>query len=509
MESSDVFYALLDNKNKFEILRDLTLEEVEFLKETVSRVDEKFLYKFQYHGIYHSQKVFLFGYLINRKLGIVNEDKKVLYDALLLHDCGRIDEFEESFHGLIGANRLKDYFNSDEYYLQEPNLDLLCSIVDAHSTDDKIAEVIACNYSLDDYMDRFLSLSKILKDADALDRTRFPKMSTAAIKDKYLRFEYSKELIELAYRINEFYVNYISHYYFSMYREEFLDSEKRCDCMHSIGWDFSKLEGILEYGILSDYAASKKDISLSKNFRGNNSNMWISVVDGVSVSKKGDCFKKFLMNGICFYALTTRLFEGEPSKAKAMSMCLPRKSGEYDDESFAFYEIEVEDIVSIVCPKYSFGSKLCDLNYLKSNTNSYSVIQSIVYNHADYISRTTNTFIDMNSANQKLKELYYLQVSFNNETEYYQRANLSKYLKQVESIISSLNDLIRNWMDNSFRQFFGLNKDEHPTVEMMIKYILDKKNIDYFISNGMSIEDGTTILLKHRPPKVKIIEQDI
>ena len=504
MKSNDVFYALLDNKDKFPVLRDLSYEEVLFLKDKVALVDENFLYKYEFHGIYHSQKVFLFGYLLNKKLGTLNKnDENILYDALLLHDCGRIDEFEESFHGLAGANRLKEYFLKDEFYSKYPNLNLLCSIVDAHSTEDKMSEIIACNYELENHLDRFIKLCNVLKDADALDRTRFPKMSPATIKDNYLRFDYSKDLIDLAYEVNKFYTNYISEMFFSIYRDDFLRSEKSSDCMHSIGWNFSKLEGILQNGILSDFAASKRNISLSKNFNGNNSNMWISVVDGKSICKKGDCFKKFLMNGICFYSLTTKLFDGDVSKARAMSLGLPRKSGEYDDESFAFYEIPVEDIIAIVCPKYSFESKLSELDYLKSNTNSYTVIRNSVYNFYDYITSTTNTIINVQNVEQKLKKLLELQTSFNDQDEYYQRVNMNVYLKNVGKIIESINDEIRIWMDNSFGDFFGLGQGEHPTVEMLIKYIFDKLNVNYFVSNGMSIEDGTSILINHQKNNIK------
>ena len=46
-------------------------------------------------------------------------------------------------------------------------------------------------------------LYKILKDADALDRARFPKMVDASLKEEFLRLDVSKELVEFAFYINQ------------------------------------------------------------------------------------------------------------------------------------------------------------------------------------------------------------------------------------------------------------------------------------------------------------------
>ena len=54
--------------------------------------------------------------------------------------------------------------------------------------------------------EKFTKLANILKDADALDRTRFKKTSSAVLQEKYLRFPYSKTLIKLAEEINYYYV---------------------------------------------------------------------------------------------------------------------------------------------------------------------------------------------------------------------------------------------------------------------------------------------------------------
>lgn len=476
--SNLIFNSLLDNKDQFEELKDLSDDEVSFLKQRVSSLDERLIYDYEFHGVYHSQKVFLFGYLLTRRLGLSEDDTRILYDAFLLHDCGRVDEYEEPFHGLASANKLVNIFKNDSFYQKEPNLTLLRAIVDAHSVEDKSNGKIAFNYELDDYIDRFNRLCSILKDADALDRTRFPKSISASIKQKYLRLDYSKRLIDFAYRVNSFYDNYINNMFFEKYSNEFSSGESQVDCLHSIGWDFSKLEGILDYGILSDYSAQSKNISLSRNFKGNNSNMWISMVSGNDVPKDGKSFNEFIMNGLSFYVTVPKLSCGESIDPKARSLGLPKKSKEYDDESFAFYEVPKQDILALVCPKDFYDKKLDELDYLGC-ANSYSIISNRVDSYATYIKNTTGLNVDRTIIDEKIKGLTKLQLSFSDKNETYQRLNLKSFIETTDEIVRNINSDICRWMNESFRSYFSLPDGESPTVEMMINHILQKKGIDY------------------------------
>lgn len=493
MDCNYFFDSLLDNREQFDYLKDLSTDEVTFLKEKVHSIDKKYLYKYEYHGIYHSQKVFLFGYLLSKKFDLSDDEKKILFDALILHDCGRINDFEEETHGLVGANKLATIFYGDTFYSQGNNLDILQAIVDAHSVDDSRAQNIAENYGITN-KDSFNLLFMILKDADALDRTRFPKSIEESIKENFLRFDFSKQLIPLAYKVNSYYTMCINKARFESYSNEYFTYEKKQDFMHSIGWDFSKLESILEFGILSEYAASSRGLSLSRNFAGNNSNMWISVVSGSQIHKKGKAYNSFLMDGISLYGLTSKLCDGETIKSKAESLGLPKKSGEYDDESFVFYEVPVDDIYAIVLPKKSINDNLSSLNYFGC-AYAFRVINDRTQSYIKYINDTTGITVDSAQLNSKIEKLKKLQLDFSSQNKFEQIENINSFLNETNEIVSSINQDVGSWMDRAFSFYFNLNEDEHPTVGMMISDILKRKQIEHKVFYGDSVDDGTTVML--------------
>ena len=500
MNSEIIFDLLLDSKNEFDILKDLSEEEVSFLKDTVSSVKKNLLFPFEFHGIHHSQKVFLFGHLISKQVDLSSDEKRILYDALLLHDCGRENEIEDDFHGFVSARKLKKVFEKDPFYLKEPNLKLLMAIVDAHSTVDERAEVIVENYSLESYSDRFFLLLKILKDADALDRARFPKETPEFIKEDRLRMNYSKKLIELSYAVNAFYVKKLNDMKFDFYLNEYLSSKKENDCMHAIGFDFYKLEGILDYGILSSRAAMQSGILLSRNFKGNNSDMWISVVSGEDISKRGSAYEKFLMNGICIYALAGKFQEGELISSKANSLSLPKKSNEYNDESFVFYNIPPEDIMAIVVPGDYFGMGLGNLDYYSCATN-FRIVKNRTDSYIEYIKKTTGLDINTDIINEKIDKLMNTEIDFGKKSAYDQRSELSIFINSVDEIVKEINLEMCKWMDYAFRIYFNLGENECPTVGMLVEDILQKKNIEHKVYIGNS-DDGTTIYVKNLKNKL-------
>lgn len=494
MSFNKIFDSLLDNREDFEFLRDLSLEEVDFLKKVACSIDTRMLYMYEFHGVYHSQKVLLFGYLLSKRFNLSDDDIKILVDAFVLHDCGRTDDCEDSFHGLAGANKLAIKLKNDPFYSKGQNLKLLCAIVDAHSADDRLAHSIALNYDLEDEKVRFDILYKILKDADALDRTRFPKSISEAIKERYLRFDYSRKLISFAYEVNRYYTKCITQSHFDTYAKDYLLEEKQVDFLHSIGWDFSKFESILEHGILSEFSALSRGIAISRNFDGNNSNMWLSVVSGHDVVKKGSAYETFLLNGIDFYGVVSRLCAGEEVKSRAHSLGLPRKSGEYEDESFAFYEVPKDDILSIIIPQDKINSELKDLNYLGC-AHSYSIISSRTDSYIKYIKNITGLDVDNSQTNKKIEELKKIQLAFSKKSDNYQRENLKKFIETIDNMVLSINTNICDWMDCAFSIYFGLEDGKHPTVGMMVTDILKRKKIDFQMYTGEYEDDCTTIFL--------------
>ena len=160
---------------------DFYLDEKQknFFREIVKNINKGKLYNSMFHGLHHSQKVLLFAYLIGLQENLDEVDMQIIVDAAVYHDIGRTDDSNDSFHGLYGANKIDKVVTRDIYKEQE-NLNILKGIIDAHSQDNKL-EIIAINHDVEN-IERFMKLATILKDADALDRTRFMKTSKATLK---------------------------------------------------------------------------------------------------------------------------------------------------------------------------------------------------------------------------------------------------------------------------------------------------------------------------------------
>ena len=99
----------------------------------LDNIKPEYLYKSDFHGLYHSQKVCFFAYLIGKHENLSETEMKILLDAAIYHDMGRENDNEDNLHGYISArliDQVVKYDNpTDMYYLK--------AIVDAHSKPDK------------------------------------------------------------------------------------------------------------------------------------------------------------------------------------------------------------------------------------------------------------------------------------------------------------------------------------------------------------------------------------
>ena len=319
---------------------DSYLNEEDRLKiiEKIKKIKDNFLYKSVFHGLHHSEKVFLFAYIIGKYNNLSNVDLEILTDAAIYHDIGRIDETEDSFH--------------------ESNLP------------------------------RFEKLLKILKDADALDRTRFMKTSLAALNEKYLRSDFSKQLVQLANTINEEYRIKMSEIHFNQFKDE-NNGEPKITCYHGIGFNFFNLYSILTNGLLSNYAKLKKGICSKRNFYGANNELWICVT-----TKNGEATDKFIKNFISLELIVPKTQKGEKKKSVSLSNGLPFDNGYYDDEEFVFYEIPTENIIKINIDPKLLNADIRNLNYLSGSANLDSLTSTV----NDYVSnlRKLDFFPNMN-----------------------------------------------------------------------------------------------------------------
>ena len=115
-----------------------------------------------YHGIGHTARVVFYTYLLSVGIDRLNErERQACCLAAVIHDLGKQSDREGAIHGhnsmLLYKDRLAGYVEDQK---------LRCRIFDAvqyHSVDDRDCPCSA----MDDL------ITKVLKDADALDRSRF------------------------------------------------------------------------------------------------------------------------------------------------------------------------------------------------------------------------------------------------------------------------------------------------------------------------------------------------
>lgn len=186
-------------------------------------------YKHEDHGIIHPDNVTMFTYYIAEKEGYSKEAIRVLLEAARNHDIGRETGFDDPNHGVNGLQKYRELYGESV----PPNENVIVGfLILAHSLPDtntirRIANQVYGKFLDQSEIDRLCDMANILRDADALDRTRFPIFSRDYLDSKYLTHDSAKELIEVAQTIN--------------YREkEMIQNRKRRE---SVGRSSSKKSG--------------------------------------------------------------------------------------------------------------------------------------------------------------------------------------------------------------------------------------------------------------------------
>ena len=451
----------------------LNKEDENFLIEKIKEIKKQYLYSSSFHGLHHSEKVLLFSYLIGKNQGLNREEMEILLDAAVYHDIGRENENEDAFHGMVSANRINPVIGNKTIYQKQYMLDILKAVCDAHSRNDSDMERAFDDYSLpQECYEMYKKIAIILKDADALDRTRFRKTASHALKESFLRSEYAKTLVNLAYSINAFYRDAISENFYQRYNKP---SEQETVCCHGIGFNFATLESILGYGILSAYAKKKKGLDGSRNFNGNNNELWISVTVG-----EGEAKEMFVDSGISFECGHSNLRKGIKSTSQAQSEGLPVDSGRYSDEQFAFYEIPLENIRRIRINPKCLDINIDELNYLMGSMNYDSLVANID-SYLNYLRINYDYFPDVTMIEKLKTEYREFVAAFEKLSQGAQKRMLEVFFKELESKTAVLNQEIQKMMKDVFTNF--LKKDQ-VTLRDVLTHIFAKKGLTIQANNG-------------------------
>ena len=162
------------------------------LLETYESLREDALYDSEVHGRGHIHRTLLYAALIAWKEGLEEDDVRQFFRAAAYHDVGRSSDGFDLYHGARSALRLEALTGVSGEDLTE-----LQAAVSAHARPDSDMESILRAYAPEDYP-RTLKLTRLLKDADNLDRVRLGDLKT-----RYLRHEGAKAVEPFAWRLFE------------------------------------------------------------------------------------------------------------------------------------------------------------------------------------------------------------------------------------------------------------------------------------------------------------------
>ena len=453
----------------------------EFLK-ILNDIDKKQLYNSPIHGLYHSEKVLLFSYLIGKYYNFNEQDMRIICDAAKYHDIGRVGDDENKFHGNKSSENIDSVIKYDDEYEQA----LLKAIMSEHSRPDNEAdksfddffwsfEEDDPNYSeekIAHYKKRYDYLYKVLKDADALDRFRLIG-TCAALDEDYLRLDYSKELISMAEEINDKYIEYFEN------NPDLADLNMgEGVCYHGFGVDFFKLETILEHGILSFREMKKKEITGAQNFPGGNCRNYVSCVVEDLVKEdeplNSSAYKSFTMNSINIKTVNIKWFEASSKDNLPMALCKgrPYKKADYSDERYVRNSIEPEKFDKLFLSNDLANKKLVDCEYITPALNKDILKKRVGH----YLSHTGNG-IDK-ELDETLKEYYAILADHRNEED--NCNNEKQYKKYVQKKVLEVSNRLQPHIGKMVAKYYGelLNKD-YMEITVLEALIYELQRLEY------------------------------
>lgn len=206
---------LQKNNNKLDMKVDMNSSAFQKISDMISNSElykkEFFTSSFQ-HNIYHIQRVMLFSQIIAQNEGISKKNFTLLLLAAALHDSGRTRDRKDFEHGKNSAEIAKEYIQNNINSISEEDVKIIQIAIEYHTTQEKekgrinITELkeLCQKYNVSmSNLERIEIISSILKDADALDRTRFDTQNTLNTDSLRTNTARNKFLIDFAKKVNQ------------------------------------------------------------------------------------------------------------------------------------------------------------------------------------------------------------------------------------------------------------------------------------------------------------------
>lgn len=189
-------------KEELKFINQETYEQIQDMKER-NLYDGKLL-----HSDRHIQNVMLFSGILGQQFGLTSRQQMLLLEAAKFHDAGRINDGDRN-HALasanIAGNKLKRIYSSEDLKIIQIAIEYHEVVEKDTGKLDKVKlQELFDKYELDTgHYDEAAKIAEILKDADALDRTRFAERGR--LKEVYLHSDKSRSLVNFATALNEQY----------------------------------------------------------------------------------------------------------------------------------------------------------------------------------------------------------------------------------------------------------------------------------------------------------------
>ena len=212
LEEKDSGHELENIINMFKSKNEFK-EEVKFIKretyEQIQDMKERNLYDGKLiHSDRHIQDVMLFSGILGEQFGLTDRQKMLLAEAAKFHDAGRINDGDKNHavaSAVIAGEKLKRLYSAKDLKIIQIAIEYHEAIEKEKGKLDKVKlQELFDKYELDEEnYDETLIIAEILKDADALDRTRFAE--GGRLSEVYLHSDKAKGLVKFATALNEEY----------------------------------------------------------------------------------------------------------------------------------------------------------------------------------------------------------------------------------------------------------------------------------------------------------------
>lgn len=162
------------------------------------------LFEFVSHDLEHTMRVLVNSDMIMSLNGNVSQrERDVILKAIELHDTGRIHDFEDNIHGERAVANITNEL--DDFSKEEQELIKFIIIQHCKSNGENEVAISALNKS-EKEKNKYRKTLNVMKDADKLDRVRFPEVHplvTDLLDPNRLKTEEAKTLIKFACELFE------------------------------------------------------------------------------------------------------------------------------------------------------------------------------------------------------------------------------------------------------------------------------------------------------------------